>query len=98
VAADVVSRTAVRAVLTTSPLDLVGADEAARVPVLAGVERARHPGTHDLVELIAAHEGETPEPVDRAADDVAFLTYTSGTTGLPKGAMNTHANVVFNSQ
>jgi long-chain acyl-CoA synthetase len=26
---------------------------------------------------------------------VAFLTYTSGTTGPPKGAMSTHANVVF---
>ena len=31
-------------------------------------------------------------------DDIAFLTYTSGTTGPPKGAMNTHGNVVFNSQ
>ena len=31
-------------------------------------------------------------------DDIAFLTYTSGTTGPPKGAMNTHGNVVFSSQ
>ena len=30
--------------------------------------------------------------------DVAFLVYTSGTTGLPKGAMNTHGNVTFNAQ
>ena len=29
---------------------------------------------------------------------MAFLTYTSGTTGPPKGAMNTHRNVVFNSE
>src|SRR5436309_3098708 len=38
--------------------------------------------------------------VDRLSDglDVAFLTYTSGTTGPPKGAMNTHGNVVFNAQ
>jgi long-chain acyl-CoA synthetase len=33
-----------------------------------------------------------------AADDIAFMTYTSGTTGPPKGAMNSHANVVFNAQ
>ncbi|GMA38825.1 hypothetical protein GCM10025883_08700 [Mobilicoccus caccae] len=32
------------------------------------------------------------------ADDVAVLTYTSGTTGVPKGAMNTHANMAFNAQ
>ena len=29
---------------------------------------------------------------------MAFLTYTSGTTGPPKGAMTTHGNVVFNAQ
>ena len=38
-----------------------------------------------------------PDPGLGAAD-VAFLTYTSGTTGPPKGAMNTHRNVVFNSE
>ena len=62
--------------------------------------RRAHPpeGTHDLLELARAHDGETPAPVDLGPDDVAFLTYTSGTTGPPKGAMNTHRNVVFNAQ
>ena len=32
------------------------------------------------------------------ADQPAVLTYTSGTTGPPKGAVNTHANVVFASR
>jgi long-chain acyl-CoA synthetase len=36
--------------------------------------------------------------VTLARDDVAMLTYTSGTTGPPKGAMGTHGNVVFNAQ
>jgi long-chain acyl-CoA synthetase len=96
VASEVVPRTAVRAVVTTSALDFVGDD--ARPPLLADVERERHDGTHDLLELARAHDGEKPPEARLGADDVAFLTYTSGTTGPPKGAMNTHRNVVFNAQ
>ena len=49
----------------------------------------------DLFELVERHAGETPAPVELTGDDVAFMVYTSGTTGDPKGAMNTHRNVVF---
>ncbi|GGU83654.1 hypothetical protein GCM10010275_18640 [Streptomyces litmocidini] len=48
----------------------------------------------DLVALIGEFEGRGPSPVEPTRDDVAFLTYTSGTTGPPKGAMNTHGNVL----
>ena len=87
--------TAVRSVITTSELDYLGDDVPA---LLAPSTRARPAGTLDLAELIAAHNGQRPEERSLTADDVAFLTYTSGTTGPPKGAMNTHRNVVFNSQ
>jgi fatty-acyl-CoA synthase len=41
-------------------------------------------------------EGRLPEHV--AVDDIANIQYTSGTTGLPKGVMLTHRNVVNNGQ
>jgi long-chain acyl-CoA synthetase len=53
-------------------------------------------GESELPEL--AHAGQAPPDPGLGPDDVAFLTYTSGTTGPPKGAMNTHGNVVFSSQ
>ena len=57
----------------------------------------RHEGTEDLTEVLASVGDRRPEPVELGPDDVAFLGYTSGTTGPPKGAMNTHRNVVFNA-
>jgi long-chain acyl-CoA synthetase len=87
--------TKVRSVVTTSELDFLG-DQVPRV--LAGSKRARPAGTLDMVELIHAHDGEQPPDPGLTADDVAFLTYTSGTTGPSKGATNSHRNVVFNSQ
>jgi long-chain acyl-CoA synthetase len=95
VAASVVPGTAVRAVITTSELDFVGGPPPA---VMSKVQRRRHEGTHDLLELIREHDGEKLDAPELTGDDVALLVYTSGTTGPPKGAMNTHRNVVFTSQ
>src|SRR5699024_12507619 len=39
-----------------------------------------------------------PGAIELSGDDVAFLGYTSGTTGPPKGAMCSHGNIVFNAQ
>ncbi|MFI5011560.1 MAG: AMP-binding protein [Hyphomicrobiales bacterium] len=42
---------------------------------------------------------DTPwSPPDVGPDDIAFLQYTGGTTGVPKGAMLTHRNLVANLQ
>jgi long-chain acyl-CoA synthetase len=49
----------------------------------------------DLLEIVERHRGVAPEAVAISGDDVAFMVYTSGTTGAPKAAMNTHRNVVF---
>jgi len=95
VAASVVGDTDVTTVITTSELDFQTRDDPRAFP---GSERATPEGTVDLLELVERFRGQKPPPVEYGPDDIAFLTYTSGTTGPPKGAMNTHGNVVFNSQ
>ena len=86
--------TAVQHAITTSPFDLL--DGSTATPrVLSGTRRLRHDGVADLFELVNARAGQVPQPVDITGDDVAFMVYTSGTTGEPKAAMNTHRNVVF---
>ncbi len=42
--------------------------------------------------------GEPRQPFPSRPDDIAWLFYTSGTTGVPKGAMLTHRNLLFATQ
>lgn len=76
--------------LTTSSLDLQSRDDA-RVFGKAS-RQAGDPAT-DMLSAIAAHDGEQPGTIPIRADDIAFIVYTSGTTGQPKGALITHDNV-----
>ncbi|MEU6161143.1 AMP-binding protein [Streptomyces sp. NPDC047130] len=60
-----------------------------RLPVAGDAE--------DLTE--AARAGHAaPEDRELAPDDIALISYTSGTSGTPKGATNTHGNLMFNAE
>lgn len=53
----------------------------------------------DVEDFLLATQGRAlPPPVELAMDDVALMTYTSGTTGLPKGAMLSYDNALYKSE
>lgn len=77
--------------VSTSPGDQQDRNDSRAFPDQASYEPAP---AGDFWQLVGKHRGQCPEPVILSGDDVALLAYTSGTTGPPKGALNTHANVL----
>jgi long-chain acyl-CoA synthetase len=95
VAAAVLGGTSVKLTITTSALEYQARGDER---VLGGIRRVSGDRTQDMAALMARFRGQRVPDPRISGDDVAFLTYTSGTTGPPKGAMTTHRNVVFNAQ
>ena len=98
VAADVIGggSTAVEVVVVAAGRDFQSRDDERVLPSRGAVAV---PGALGQVALLEEHAGQRPSvPTAAGPDDVAFLVYTSGTTGDPKGAELTHANFVFNAR
>ena len=103
VLADVVGRTALKVVITTQIGDLLGFPKKAIVNLLVKhvkkmVPAWDIPGSVPFGAVLAEGGGMPWIPVETTLSDIAFLQYTGGTTGVPKGAMLTHGNIVANLQ
>jgi long-chain acyl-CoA synthetase len=97
---EVVGRTAVKQVVVTSIGEMLGWKGPLVDFVLRHVKKMipewSLPGSIRLSEALAEGRGRKLEHVPITHDDIAFLQYTGGTTGVAKGAMLLHRNIIAN--
>ncbi len=85
-------------VITTAPWDMMGETPPPATFRDAWGARQEFEDTLDWRELQRSFAGARPSRVDPMPQDVALLTYTSGTSGRAKGAMNLHRGMAHSSQ
>ena len=96
----VIARTSIKHVVVASMGDLLGLKGSVVNLVVRHVKKMvptwSLPGSVRFNDAIAQGRGQALAPVQVGHDDVAFLQYTGGTTGVSKGATLLHRNVIAN--
>ncbi|MFT3742481.1 MAG: AMP-binding protein [Gammaproteobacteria bacterium] len=97
----VLSKTALKTVVITEVGDLLGRCQALGLHlylkyIKRQLPRVQIPGALKFKHLLAAGRRCIFQAVPLTPEDIAYLQYTGGTTGTPKGAMLTHGNLVAN--
>ena len=99
---EVVNRTPLKKVIVTGIGDLLGFPKGAITNfVVRHVKKMvpawNLPGHVRFGEVLSRGASLTLDPVELGPEDIAFLQYTGGTTGVSKGAVLTHRNLVANT-
>ena len=99
----VIGKLSLRHVVVTSLGELLGFPKGAIVDFV--VRRIRKmvpawslPGSVRFSDALQRGARHALKPVDVGHEDIAFLQYTGGTTGMAKGAVLTHRNIIANMQ
>ncbi|GAA5317248.1 MAG: long-chain-fatty-acid--CoA ligase FadD1 [Candidatus Pelagadaptatus aseana] len=100
-AAEIIDETPVEQVIVTEVGDLHGFPKGLIINAVAKHVKKLVPKFHfknqiSFKSALAKGSKQNFTPVERTAEDVAVLQYTGGTTGVAKGAMLTHGNLVAN--
>jgi long-chain acyl-CoA synthetase len=98
---EVLPRTQIRTVIVTGVGDLLRRPHGWIVNfvlrhVKRKVPRWRIAGAQDFKSILAAGASASLQSFSGHPDDIAFLQYTGGTTGVAKGAILTHRNMIAN--
>ena len=84
-------------VILTSYCDYLPATPSLPLHSSMAAPKERFPETLDLLEVMESYPSEPVNIPVKLREDLALLQYTSGTTGLPKGAMITHFSLLTNT-
>ncbi|MGQ9558370.1 MAG: AMP-binding protein [Desulfurispora sp.] len=82
-------------VLVSNYRDFLPSSPTVPLPAELTANMSKIPDAFDLWEVINTHPAVAPGVTIDLWEDIALMVYTSGTTGLPKGAMLTYGNALF---